>query len=283
VYQKSTDPGCKELHGLYYRYGRNGEFYSLQLGELIEPVPHVVGPHLDALDGDDESAPADCQKLPFINMAEVEPAIGDARTIRFWDEPKMMMPLYYDSKDGTKTITEQSTLLSLQEAMGRETCYALCGVGGSLKFIAAVAACSKEANFSYVVFEKLVFSMEFAAAANLRLKTVKPGVPFDNPKDLGIPKIKCWKRDPLRPVDPPCDARDAGMETYGPVAIDHDNTYRWKSRQTLSLSQKVVLPQTVPSQPKPKAAWAFSPKPKQGEGEGPKRPGFSGSARPGTS
>jgi hypothetical protein len=218
LFQKSDDPGCKELHGIYYRY--DGPL--IKRGELAEPSPAVRSPHLDAQ--------VNCEEFPFMHTGHVtvDPTTGSERSIKLWDEPGVTLPLYFDTAGSPIRRDWKSKCLSLEEAKKCQTHYALCGVGGCLNFISAVAAFSTEAKLNHVVFEKYDFIMKAKAMApeeNLQ----KKGYPFGDPKDLGIPNSSpCFELVSYSRLGTPADAKDAGMETYGPVATDGGNRYVWK-------------------------------------------------------
>jgi len=213
--QQETDPGCKPLQGLYYRIDDD----ILKMGCLIEPVPNIASPHLDSDAGNDA--------FPFMNSghATVKPSGGQSRCIALGDEPGVTLPPYIDLSGSL----DRKQWYGNMPNTSSKTCYALCGFVGHLTFCSAVAAFSIEAPFCFVVFEKYDFSMNVNAKVDEKTLLQAQRRPMADPHSIGLPmSTPCFVLTSYLTLLSPCDAKLAGMETYGPTATKGGSIYTWR-------------------------------------------------------
>lgn len=219
LFQKSSDPDCAELRGLYYRR----QDTAPKTGEFVEPAPAVSSPHLDT--------DPDCSEFPFMHIGhvKVEPKQGSSRLIDFDDTPGIRLPMFLDTSLSMNRKDWRANPLSMEQATKSPSGYALYGVRGRVKFISAVAAFSEEAQYNYVVSRKFKFTMQAKAIApGIQVEENPLSQPLNSPEKLGIPNPSlCFIFEGLPSLHAPADARKAEMETYGPVATKGGGLYTW--------------------------------------------------------
>jgi hypothetical protein len=163
--------------------------------DLLEPLPDPsgIGPYNDGEEGH--------ESFPFDRCVKVERQ-GAAITIATDDVPSSSFPARLD-KGATKILERKDVTVP-----GRFL--NLCkGIHGDTHFVIALAACSRQAPTTFVAVKLLRWRFSVRA----EFKIADDGSFFKN----GTPLVEAVHVSELT-LSPPVDAREAGIEVYGPHA-----------------------------------------------------------------